>query len=40
MIMKICDKVIFKVKTKKNLKKYHFFDIISINIDVTKKCFK
>jgi len=24
-------------KLKKKLKKYHFFDIISINIDVTKK---
>jgi len=25
------------IENRKKLKKYHFFDIISINIDVTKK---
>jgi len=31
------EKVLKIAKTKKKLKKYHFLDIIPINIDVTKK---
>jgi len=31
------EKVLKIAETKKKLKKHHFFDIISINIDVTKK---
>jgi len=40
MIMIIADKAIFKVKTSKNSKIFHFLNIILINIDVRKKCFK
>jgi len=40
IMMIIADKAIFKVKTSKNSKNFHFLNIILININVKKECFK